>query len=182
MSYFSRTSPLTHSAQHVRALSALVALCGLAACTEQPTSPSLGHLVPTTPSASGGISGGGGTSGGGGGLSGGGTPAPAPAPGTVTGTWMGGYPTASTDLVTLKLNQAADGTVTAVWIETPLVNPNNIDQKLLGSGSYAAPSLALMMRDGNGAASEPFTATVSADGKTLTGYLAYNYQVVLTRQ
>lgn len=109
-------------------------------------------------------------------------PAPVPVPGTVTGTWMGGYPTASTDLVTLKLSQANDGTVTAVWIETPLVNPNNVDQKLVGTGSYTTPSLTLTMRDGNGAASEPFTATVSADGRSMTGYLAVNYQVVLTRQ
>jgi hypothetical protein len=177
MLIMSRTSTVSLLSQQVRALSALLALCGLAACVEQPTNPSPGRLMPPTPSASGGISGGGG------GLSGGGgTPAPAPAPGTVTGTWMGGYPTASTDLVTLKLNQATDGTITAVWIETPLVNPNNVDQKLLGSGSYTAPLPSRIMSVRDGAAAEPFTATVSADGKTLTGFLAYNYQVVLTRQ
>ena len=151
---------------------AIGGVCALAACTDQSTNLAPVRLTPSSPSASGGITGGGG----------GGTPAPAPAPGTVTGTWMGGYPTASTDLVTLKLSQANDGTVTAVWIETPAVNPNNVDQKLLGNGWYKAPSLTLTMRDGNGAASEPFTATVSPDGKTLTGFLAYNYQVVLTRQ
>lgn len=165
-----------------RAGMTVATLAGLLTACSEATSPVYVAPVIVGAALSGGTSGGG-TSGGGGG-GGGGTPAPTPtpAPGTVSGTWMGGYTTTSTDHVTLKTSQATDGTVTAVWIETPAVNPNNIDQKLLGSGSYTGQSLTLMMRDGNGAAAEPFTATVSADGKTLTGFLAFNYQVVLTRQ
>ena len=158
----------------------IVAVCLLAGCidTTRPIRP-----APTPgPALSGGTGTGGTLSGGGGGGGGGVTPTPAPTSGAVSGTWVGGYTTASTDLVSLKLNQATDGTVTAVWIETPAVNPNNVDQKLLGTGSYKASSLQLAMRDGNGAAAESFTATVSADGKTMTGFLAVTYQVVLTRQ
>ena len=173
-SFTSVPSPSSRIAQHVRALSALLALCGLAACADSTTSPTPQAAL-TAPRASGGISGGGGggTSGGGGG--GGGVQTP-----SMAGNWVGTISTPfGVGAFTLRLGVSGTSVSGSAHFGAPI-----FDATLSLVGSLTAPSqLSATLFNGEG--SLPLTGTMSADGRTITGTVIqgpYTYNYLVTRQ
>ena len=154
--------------QHLRAFTALFALCGLAACADSATSTS--PLGPTaTANASGGIPGGGGTGGGGGGTQ----------AASVAGNWAGTISTPfGVGAYTMRISVSGTSLSGSAHFGAPI-----FDSTLRLTGSLvSATQLTGFLSNGEG--SLPLTGTLSADGTTMTGTVVQGatYTYVVTRQ
>lgn len=152
--------------QHLRALSALIALCGLAACAD--SAPGTSPLGPTaTANASGGIPGGGGGGGGG-------TQAP-----SVAGNWAGTISTPfGVGAYTMRISVSGPSVSGSAHFGAPI-----FDSTLRLTGSLvSATQLTGFVSNGEG--SLPLTGTLSADGTTMTGTVVQGatYTYIVTRQ
>ena len=148
--------------KHIRSLTALAGLCGLAACADPTTGPAARPAV-AGPSASGGISGGGG-----------GVQVP-----SVAGNWVGSISTPfGVGAFTLRLGVSGTTVSGSAHFGAPI-----FDSTLHLAGSLTSASqFSGVVYNGDG--NLPITGTLSADGTTLSGTVVQGatYTYVVTRQ